>query len=100
MNTRRSVSLVGAMAVCTLAACDASRETAEVAEVAPGPQTVAFPGAAGSGEPRLAAGSDGEPVLSWLEPAGDTTVMRYAAFTNGAFGAPREVTRGDDLMVN
>ena len=26
--------------------------------------------------------------------------MRYATFANGAFGAPHEVTRGDDLMVN
>ena len=29
---------------------------------------------------------DGAPVLSWLEPAGAPTVMRYATFANGAFG--------------
>jgi hypothetical protein len=100
MNSVKRVGIVGVMAACSLAACDRQREAADVAAAAPGPQTVAFPGGAGSAEPRLAPGSDGAPILSWLEPAGDATVMRYATFANGAFGAPHEVTRGDDLMVN
>ena len=59
-----------------------------------------FPGAAGSAQARLAAGADGTPVLSWLEPAGDGVALRYAVFEAGAFGEPREITRGEDLFVN
>lgn len=66
-----------------------------------GTRAVPFPGAAGSAEARLTASADGTPILSWLEPAGDDTVaLRYATFAAGAFGEPREVTRGDDLFVN
>jgi len=61
---------------------------------------VEFPGSAGSAQPRLATGADGTVVLSWLEPAGDSYAFRYATFAGGAFSAPREVTRGEDLMVN
>ncbi len=64
--------------------------------------TVPFPGGAGSAQPRFSVGADGDgaPVLSWLEPAGDGAVLRYATFAAGAFAEPHEVTRGDDLMVN
>ena len=65
-----------------------------------GPRDVPFPGAAGSAQARLAAGADGTPVLSWLEPAGEEVALRYAVFEAGAFGEPREIVRGDDLFVN
>jgi hypothetical protein len=84
-------------AACVLVACEAERAT-EVASFRS--QTVPFPGSAGAGQPRLAAGVDGTPVLSWLEPAGDGAALRYATFAAGAFAAPLEVTSGDDLMVN
>ncbi|HET7607153.1 MAG TPA: hypothetical protein VFL84_00630, partial [Gammaproteobacteria bacterium] len=63
-------------------------------------RAVAFPGAAGSAQPRLNVGADGLAILSWLEPAGDGSVLRYAVFDGAAFSMPREVVRGDDLMVN
>ncbi len=78
-----------------LAACERDRTSEGSASV----QAVAFPGGPGSAQPRIAVGPDGDPVLSWLEPDGDATVLRYATFA-GAFGAPREVVRGDDLMAN
>jgi hypothetical protein len=87
--------LAVAVAAQALAGCGSG------SEAAPGPRDVTFPGAAGSAQPRLTAGPDGAPVLSWLEPAADDAVaLRYAVYEGGAFGAPREVARGDDLFVN
>ncbi|HUQ53775.1 MAG TPA: hypothetical protein VM692_16215 [Gammaproteobacteria bacterium] len=95
-------STVGRVAVIVaaggvLAACDGDRAQSAAALRT---QDVAFPGGAGSAEPRLTSGPDGTPVLSWLEPAGDAAVLRFSTFASGAFGTPHEVTRGDDLMVN
>jgi hypothetical protein len=86
-----------AAAVGVLAACDTQRATDEPSLRS---EAVAFPGGPGSAQPRLTVGADGAPVLSWLEPAEDSTALRYATFSGGAFGAPHEVTSGEDLMVN
>jgi hypothetical protein len=69
---------------------------------APEPQAVrlAFPGAAGSAQPRLTQHPDGDPVLSWLEPDGDAHVLRYARYRAGQLQAPREVARSDRMFVN
>ena len=63
-------------------------------------RAVPFPGGAGSAQPRLASGADGKTVLSWIETADEGASFRYATFDGGAFSAPLEVTRGEDLMVN
>jgi hypothetical protein len=63
-------------------------------------RAVAFPGAAGSAQPRLTTRSDGLAVLSWLEPTDDGVALRYATFDGDAFSAPREIVRGADLMAN
>jgi hypothetical protein len=87
--------LAAAAVAAALAGCGSDAETAS------SPRDVPFPGLAGSAQPRLAVGGDGTPVLSWLEPSADGAVaLRYAVFDAGAFGEPREVTRGDDLFVN
>lgn len=97
LRTAWQKALLAAALGCALAACDAAPTAGSAAFRT---QDVPFPGGAGSGQPRLVVGADGAPILSWLEPAGDGAVLRYAPFAGGAFGAPREVTRGDDLMVN
>jgi hypothetical protein len=61
---------------------------------------LAFPGAAGSGQPRLTADVDGAPLLSWLEPSGAGHALRYARLESGAFTAPREIASGENLFVN
>ena len=94
MRSRAVVPVFAAVAAVALTGCGSERETAA------GPRDVPFPGAAGSAQARLAAGADGTPVLSWLEPAGDGVALRYAVFEAGAFGEPREIVRGDDLFVN
>jgi hypothetical protein len=86
------------LAGLALAGCDAERSAGGAPSA---PQAVAFPGGPGSAQPRFARAADGTPVLSWLEPVGDDGVaLRFATFEAGAFTAPREVTRGDDLFVN
>jgi len=87
------VALTALLAACSRGANDPSTTAFAV-------RVVAFPGAAGSGQPRLAADVDGTPVLSWLEPAGDAVALRYARFAGGAFGPPQRVTSGGDLFVN
>lgn len=63
-------------------------------------RTVAFPGAAGSAEPRLTLDTDDGPVLSWLEREGEATVLFYARYADGAFSAPQEVLRSNRMFEN
>jgi len=103
MLSRTSLHLriaVVVTAVASLTACDSKPPPPDT--VAFRVRAVTFPGGAGSAQPRLAAGPNGETVLSWLEPVGDEGVvaLRYATFAGGELSAPREVTHGDDLMVN
>ncbi len=86
-----------AVAAASVAACGPQPEAGTESFAL---RDVPFPGATGSAQARLAADRAGHPVLSWLEPAGDDVALRYAIFEAGAFGAPREVTRGGDLFVN
>ena len=98
MRNRRIVRCVafGFVACSVLAACGGEREPLTLVQS----HDIEFPGAPGSGQPRLTADVDGTPVLSWLEPAGAGFALRYARFEAGAFAAPQEVTTGEDFFVN
>lgn len=56
----------------------------------------------GAAEPNLAVAADGRVLLSWLEPAADSTVaLRLATRgADGAWSAPVEVMRRSDFFVN
>lgn len=54
----------------------------------------------GSAEPNLTRGPEGTIVLSWLEPLGDDTRLRFAHFTDSGWSAPRTVATGNDWFVN
>jgi hypothetical protein len=101
MNSSEAWQRVAAVAVASfaLAACDSER-AADGSSPASSPRDVPFPGGADSAQPRFAAASDGTPLLSWLEPAGEAVALRYATYQAGTFAAPREVTSGEDLFVN
>jgi hypothetical protein len=94
--TSSTLRLAAVLAAVALAGCD-TKPPADTAAFRV--RAVTFPGAAGSAQPRLATGADGKPVLSWLEPTDDGAVLRYAVYGD-AFSTPREIVRGDDLMVN
>ncbi len=89
---------VAALAVAACAAPDGESAAASSLVVERG-ESPTGPGAA---EPNLATTADGRVILSWLEPAGDsTTALRLAMATDSSgWSEPREVTRRDDLFVN
>ena len=66
----------------------------------PAYESLAFPGAAGSAEPRLTSDLDGAPLLSWIEPEGRGGVLRYARFEGVAYGEPREIVRNERMLVS
>jgi len=61
---------------------------------------LATPAAIGSMGPNLVSDSAGSVVLSWIEPIGDGRALRYSAFVDGSWGAPRTLTSGDNWFVN
>ena len=54
----------------------------------------------GSAQPNLASGPGGELVLSWQEPAGDGTALRFASFDGEAWSEANTVATGDRWFVN
>jgi len=90
-STHGRVAVAALLASVALAAgCD--RESAF--------EALAFPGAAGSAEPRLTSDLDGMPLLSWIEPEGRGGVLRYARFEGEAFEEPREIVRNERMLVS
>ena len=57
------------------------------------------PAAPGSGEPHLSIGPAGV-ILSWIEPSGDKSALKYARLDGDRWGAPATVAEGDDWYVN
>ena len=55
---------------------------------------------AGSAEPRLSKGPRGTIVLSWQEPQGDLTQLRYSRLGNTGWSEPQIVAQGDSWFVN
>ncbi len=92
----RTLPIVGlALLVAACAAPEASPPDLHVT-------SLPSPTGAGAAEPNLFTAADGRVVLSWLEPvAGRTHALRLSIRgSDGAWSAPREVTRRDDLFVN
>jgi ribonuclease BN (tRNA processing enzyme) len=54
----------------------------------------------GSGQPHLSPGPDGSVIMSWLEPHGDATTLRYSVLSAGEWSAPKTVAYGDNWFVN
>jgi len=58
------------------------------------------PAAIGSMGPNLVAGAGGSAILSWIEPFGDGSALRYSALDGDAWGMPQTVASGDNWFVN
>lgn len=56
--------------------------------------------APGSAQPHLSRGPEGTIVLSWLEPDGDMSVLRFSTLDGDGWTAPRTVAKGRDWFVN
>ncbi|MEG3193354.1 sialidase family protein [Lysobacter sp. D1-1-M9] len=90
------------LAFVALTGCDDSPQAAASA----GPPTPALtvtewalPTAAGAAQPDLVATDDGL-LLSWIEPLQSGHALRFARYRGGAWGAPRQIARGEDWFVN
>ena len=59
-----------------------------------------FPGGQRSAQARLTSDIDGTPILSWLEPDGDETVLRYARLGAAGFETPVDVVSSERMFIN
>ena len=91
-----------ALAVGLGACADAPEPEATPASVAAGVADgeVTAPAGPGATGPRLAAGPDGTPVLSWTEPEGDGDALRYATWTGAGWSAAATADAGPGRFVN
>lgn len=101
---RSTLRILSALPLVALAGCTTARDKAD-ANRAPLTLTVepeSSPTGGGAAEPNLAIWPDGRVILSWLEPAADsTTALRFATRESAStWSAPREVIRRNDLFVN
>jgi hypothetical protein len=93
-SIRRSVTLVAvAGIVCACGDTGADRSPPDI-------EALPLPALAGSAQPHLATGSTGELVLSWQEPAGDATALRFSSFDGEAWGEANTVATGSRWFVN
>jgi hypothetical protein len=67
-----------------------------------GPDFIELPVSAseGSAEPNLAKGPDGTIVLSWLEPSGEKSRLRFSILEDSGWSAASTVAEGDHWFVN
>lgn len=63
-------------------------------------KTLDSPAGPSSAQANFAATADGSPVMSWLQPVGESQVLEYAVFAAGAWSEPREIARGDNWFIN
>lgn len=76
--------------VCTMGCANAQLEI----------QGLSIAAGAGSAEPRLTKGPDGTIILSWQEPHGEQTQLRFSRLRNAGWGGPQLVAQGDNWFVN
>jgi len=54
----------------------------------------------GSAESHLANGPDGTVIMSWLEPDGEDTALRFSTLDKGQWSAVETVAKGNNWFVN
>jgi hypothetical protein len=94
----RVLPAIAAVLLLGVAAC--GREAPPPAALT-APVPIASPAPPSSGEPGLTAGADGELLMSWTEATDDGGhALRYAAWRDGRWTAPRTVASGKGWFVN
>jgi hypothetical protein len=54
----------------------------------------------GSAQPHLSRGPEGNIVLSWLEPHGEVSLLRFARLDHQDWSPPHTVAEGNDWFIN
>lgn len=64
--------------------------------------SIASPAGPGAAEPHLTTTRGGALLMSWLEPVGDGKehALKFAAYRNGRWSAPRVIAQRPDFFVN
>jgi ribonuclease BN (tRNA processing enzyme) len=93
----RCIANVAGLCVAVLATAACSEAPPDSARAFVALPAVAAPGSA---EPHLATTPGGRVIMSWLEPDGDATALRYSTLDGSEWSSPRTVAIGDDWFVN
>jgi hypothetical protein len=96
-----AAALLGAAlhAACGRAPPPATEGSPAADNGAPAIRALQTPAAPGSAEPHLSIGPAGV-LLSWIEPSGDTSALKYARLDGERWGPAVTVAEGDDWYVN
>lgn len=98
MRPTRSHALA-LVAAILLVGCDRSGSESSEADFAV--DSLASPAGPGSTEPNLAVAPDGRILLSWVEPAGDSShALRFSEWRDSAWSEPRTIVRRSDFWLN
>ncbi|WP_258099204.1 hypothetical protein [Marinoscillum pacificum] len=84
---------------CTLAYCS-QPENRESASIKPVLTEIATPHQVGANLPYLTIDKNGDLLHSWVEKTSDTTILKFATFSNDQWSTPVEIAQGDDWFVN
>ena len=84
---------------CALAYCS-QPEKREAAPIKPVLTEIATPHEVGANLPYLTIDKNGDLLHSWVEKTSDTTILKFATFSNNQWKTPVEIAQGDDWFVN
>ncbi|MBI2187126.1 MAG: exo-alpha-sialidase [Acidobacteria bacterium] len=101
IDRTRAALLIAGVAALVAACSPASNPTpaAESRQWSVHVQPVASPAGSGSSAPQLTA-SDRGIILSWFEPAGQGTALKFAEWTGSGWSATRTAAAGDHWFVS
>jgi hypothetical protein len=98
-HTRLALATAAAFAFVLAACREGGGDDPEPLSIALG--HVETPAGPGSTEPNLAPADDGGVLLSWVEPAGDSShALRFAEWRDSAWSEPRTIVRRSDFWLN
>ena len=93
--------LTGLLTIITFLAISCSQpENRESASIKPVLAEITTPHQAGANLPYLTIDKNGDLLHSWVEKSGDTTILKFATFSNDQWSTPVEIAHGNDWFVN
>ncbi len=93
MNTRKLLALLAAATVAVACTGPVTPPAFEVVGID-------LPAGEIATNPRLAAGPDGQVLLSWLQTEPDTVALNYSRYVDGSWSNAATVTRAAEMFVN
>ncbi|HCX25092.1 MAG TPA: hypothetical protein DHN29_24480, partial [Cytophagales bacterium] len=85
--------------IVALSSCS-QPENRESASIKPVLAEITTPHQAGANLPYLTTDKNGDLLHSWVKKTGDTTILKFATFSNDQWSTPVEIAHGNDWFVN